>query len=189
MDEYEQQYRFLKAHGFNAWTGDGYARAYRQLVNTLDKLMLKNVLPAAKANILEPGGGHWALSPRYMAKNGHKVYGVDISPTAAKCASEEFSRLGLIGSFSEDDVCHLGQYQSQMFDMIFDDSCLYCLINERRHQCFQEVKRLLKPEGRLIISTMCGLPQSPEDIQNYDDVNPHLIRNGSSWRTLKPLPM
>ncbi len=189
MDEYEQQYRCLKAHGFNAWTGDGYERAYRQLVNTLDKLMVKNLLPAAKASVLELGCGNGAMSSRYMAKNGYSVYGVDISPTAVKWAAEDFSRLGLTGKFSEGDVCHLGQYQSQMFDMIVDGSCLHCLINEQRHQCFQEVKRLLKPEGRFIISTMCGLPQSPEDIQNYDYVNHHLIRNGSPWRTLKPLPI
>lgn len=47
---------------------------------------------------------------------------------------------------------------------------------------------MLKPAGRLVIGSMCGLPRYAEDLATYDPVKHHLLKEGQPWRTLKPLP-
>ncbi|WP_370620779.1 class I SAM-dependent methyltransferase [Citrobacter cronae] len=186
-DTYEKKYRILRQQNLDAWTGEGYARAWEQLNHIFDMLNKENLFPAPPAKFLELGCGNAAMSSQLMAKKSYDVYGIDISPTAITWANERFSSLNLKGSFYVDNVCNISHFPSESFDIIYDGSCLHCIIGEDRLTCFAEMKRLIKPDGSLIISTMCGLPKQQEDINNYDLDSYQLNHEGQPWRTLKPL--
>ena len=101
--------------------------------------------------------------------------------------TKSFSASGSPGKFFVGDVCHIHQCQDATFELIVDGSCVHCLIDDARHLCFAEVRRLLKPGGRLVIGSMCGTPRHPEDILAYDPIRHHLLKEGKPWRTLRPL--
>ncbi|EAA8762344.1 class I SAM-dependent methyltransferase [Salmonella enterica subsp. enterica] len=188
-DTFEKKYQILRQQNLEAWTGEGYARAWKQLNIIFDRLNSENLLPALPAKFLEFGCGNAAMSSQLMAQKGYDVYGVDISPTAIKWANERFSSLNLKGSFHVDNICDISHFTAESFDIIFDGSCLHCINGEDRADCFKEMKRMIKPNGSLIISTMCGLPKQQEDISNYNNENYQLYQKNQPWRTLNPLEL
>ncbi|MCM2448475.1 class I SAM-dependent methyltransferase [Rahnella sp. CG8] len=188
MNIYDRCYQQLKQTGQQAWTGEGYDRAWRKLTATLQSLKDDQVLPAAGSVCLELGCGNGAMASLFMARAGYQVYGVDISPTAIGWAQETFSAAGLAADFQQGDVCTLGMYHDHQFDLVFDGSCLHCLIGDQRQRCYRKIKRILKPNGVFIVSSMCGQPKRPEDRQHYHAEKHQLMRQGQPWRTLMPLP-
>lgn len=186
MNLFEEQYRALRTQGAQAWAGEGYARAKKQQEQIFAWLQLNHYLPVPGASVLELGCGNGAMAAQSLAERGYSVWGVDFSETAIKWAEALFQQEKLSAQFLMGDVCHLSQLQNSMFELIIDGSCLHCQVNEARPGCFSEVRRLLTPTGRFVISSMCGSPRNPEDIARYDPENHHLLRNGQPWRTLKP---
>ncbi|WPD75902.1 class I SAM-dependent methyltransferase [Dickeya fangzhongdai] len=187
MNPYEKRYRDLVANGADAWAGDGYLRAKKQQECVFDWLNLLQYLPQPGAPVLELGCGNGAMAAQYLAERGYCVSGVDLSDTAIRWAEKRFQEAELSANFLVSDVCHLDQWRGARFELIIDGSCLHCLIDEARHLCFAEVRRLLKPGGYFVISTMCGTPRYPEDIAAYDPVRHHLLKEGQPCRTLRPL--
>lgn len=187
MDIYEKQYQELQASGAEAWTGDGYQRAKAQQQQVFAWLSQQHYLPQPGATILELGCGNGAMAAHYFALRGDTVWGVDFAPTAIEWAKARFTQAGLPAHFFTGDVCHLPQCDDAMFDLIVDGSCLHCLIGDARQRCLAEVRRLLKPTGYFVISSMCGLPRYAGDIAAYDSDQQCLLRQGQAWRTLKPL--
>lgn len=188
-DAFEQKYQILRHKNLDAWTGEGYVRAWEQLNRIFDLLDKENIFPALPAKFLELGCGNAAMYSQLMAQRGYNIYGVDISPTAIKWANERFLSLNLKGSFHVGDICNLSMFTSECFDIVFDGSCLHCISGEDRFNCFEEMKRLIKSDGVLIISTMCGLPKQEVDINNYNYENYQLYQNNQPWRTLKSLEL
>ncbi|UDJ81859.1 class I SAM-dependent methyltransferase [Kosakonia oryzae] len=187
MNPYEEQYRKLMANGAVAWAGKGFIRAKQQQEKTLSWLHAQGYLPPSGAPVLEMGCGNGAMAAQSLAERGYSVWGVDLSETAIGWAEERFRQAGLCAHFFVGNVCHITQCQDSMFALIVDGSCLHCLIDDARRLFFAEVRRLLKPAGRVVISSMCGIPQYAEDITAYDPVRHHLLKAGQPWRTLKPL--
>ncbi|KAA8997341.1 methyltransferase domain-containing protein [Affinibrenneria salicis] len=185
---YERQYQYLKHHGQRAWSGEGYERGRQALTAVLQSLREDKVLPPPGSVCLELGCGNGAMASLLLARAGYNVHGVDISATAIEWAQESFAAEGLSGSFRQGDVCTLDQYAGRQFDLVFDGSCLHCLINDQRARCFSQIGRVLKTDGMFIVSSMCGQPQRTEDQENYDAQHHHLMRDGRPWRTLRPLP-
>ena len=163
MNPYENQYRQLIANGAVAWAGEGYIRAKKQQEKIFHWLNLHHYLPRSGASVLEMGCGNGAMASQSLAERGYSVWGVHFSETAIRWAEKRF-------------------------ELIIDGSCLHCLIDNDRVLFFAEVKRLLKPGGRFVISSMCGTPGYSADISSYDPVRHHLVKDGQPWRTLKPLP-
>ncbi|WP_144136308.1 class I SAM-dependent methyltransferase [Kosakonia radicincitans] len=188
MNPYEKQYRQLMENGAVAWAGKGFLRAKKQQEKIFSWLHSQGYLPPPGAPVLEMGCGNGAMAAQSLAERGYSVWGVDLSETAIGWAEERFQQAGLCAQFFVGNVCHLTQCQDSMFALIVDGSCLHCLIDDARQLFFAEVRRLLKPAGRVVISSMCGIPQYSEDRTAYDPVRHHLLKEGQPWRTLKPLP-
>jgi cyclopropane fatty-acyl-phospholipid synthase-like methyltransferase len=186
MNPYERQYRHLREKGAVAWAGNGYLRAKKQQEKIFHWLNLQQYLPQPGAAVLEMGCGNGAMAAQYLAERGYSVWGVDLSETAIRWAENRFQQAGLSAQFLVSDVCHIHQFKDSKFELIIDGSCLHCLIDEARALFFKEVRRLLEPEGRLVISSMCGTPGHSEDVTAYDPLRYHLLRDGQPWRTLKP---
>jgi len=187
MNRYEKEYRQLLANGAIAWAGEGYSRAKEQQERVFSWLHLQHYFPQPGAPVLELGCGNGAMAAQYFAERGYSVWGIDWSETAIRWAQNRFQQAGLPANFFVGDVCHIHQCQDATFELIVDGSCMHCLIDDARHLCFAEVRRLLKPGGRLVIGSMCGTPRHAEDILAYDPIRHHLLKEGKPWRTLRPL--
>ncbi|KAE8275041.1 class I SAM-dependent methyltransferase [Enterobacter sp. C6] len=187
MNPYEEKYRQLIANGAIAWADKGYFRAKEQQEKIFQWLDFNNYLPQPGAPILEMGCGNGAMAAQFLAERGYSVWGVDFSETAIRWAERRFQQAGLSAHFLVGNVCHIYQCKDSMFELVIDGSCLHCLIDDDRTRFFAEAKRLLKPGGRLVISSMCGSPRNSDDISVFDPIRHHLLKEGHPWRTLKPL--
>ncbi len=160
MNLHEKQYRQLIANGAVAWADQGYHRAKKQQEKIFRWLKLHQFLPQSGAPVLEMGCGNGAMAAQSLAEQGYSVWGVDFSETAIRWAEERFQQAGLFANFLVESVCHISQCKDSMFELIIDGSCLHCLIDDDRILFFAEVRRLLKPDGLFVISSMCSGSQS-----------------------------
>ncbi|MGV2879496.1 class I SAM-dependent methyltransferase [Pantoea vagans] len=188
MNPYEKHYRQLMANGAAAWAGEEYLRAKKQQEKIFHWLSAQQYLPEPGSRVMEMGCGNGAMASQSLAEWGYCVWGADWSETAIRWAENRFQQAGLTAKFLVSNVCHIPQCNDASFELIIDGSCLHCLIDDARKLFFAEVRRLLSPEGRFVISSMCGTPRHAEDIDAYDPVSHHLLKAGQPWRTLKPLP-
>lgn len=58
----------MRQQNLDAWTGEGYARAWGQLNHIFDMLNKENLFPAPPAKFLELGCGNAAMSSQLMAQ-------------------------------------------------------------------------------------------------------------------------
>ncbi len=79
-------------------------------------------------------------------------------------------------------------FEDEAFDIVFDGSCLHCLIGDERAQCLAEVRRILRIYGVFVVSSMCGEPKSDDARARFDPQTNCLMEDGEPYRTLKPLP-
>lgn len=154
---------------------------------TLDRLE-HETFPRPPARVLELGCGNGMSSSLWMARKAYEVYGIDISDIAVAWARELFDACGLSGSFRQGSVCEMTFFPERSFDIAVDGSCLHCLIGSDRARCLREVRRILRPGGVFVVSSMCGLPKSDEAKARFDPLTGHLLENGRPYRTLRLLP-
>lgn len=185
MYDYDARYRELRAAGFRGWAGHDFEQGLARLTGTLNRLELEGFL-RKPARVLELGCGN-GLSSFLLAQKGYEVHGIDLSQTAILWAKERFAAAGLTGSFREGDVRDMPIFADESFDSIIDGSCLHCLIGSDRTRCLKEVRRILRPGGAFVVSSMCGLPKSDEARASFDPQRQYLMKNGEPYRTLKPL--
>jgi 2-polyprenyl-3-methyl-5-hydroxy-6-metoxy-1,4-benzoquinol methylase len=186
MYDYDAEYRRLKAAGHQGWAGSARARNLARLNGVLDWLV-RETFPAPPARVLELGCGNGMSSSLLMARKGYEVHGIDISGTAIVWAEEQFAQSALAGRFLHGDVCAMPFFADESFDIVIDGSCLHCLIGDDRTRCLGEVRRILRPGGLFVVSSMCGLPKSDEAKTRFDAQTGHLLEDGRPHRTLKPL--
>ncbi|MGO1075515.1 class I SAM-dependent methyltransferase [Inquilinus sp. CA228] len=186
MYDYDAQYRRLRHAGLPGWAGDQYERGLAGVAETLDRLEREGILPAPPARMLELGCGN-GLSSYLMAGKGYEVHGIDIAGTVVAWARERFAAAGLRGSFHQGTVCRMPVFADSSFDIVFDGSCLHCLIGGDRGLCLAEVRRILQPDGVLVVSSMCGEPRSGDARARFDSRTYCLMQDDHPYRTLKPL--
>lgn len=184
--DYEARYRRLRIAGRPGWAGDQYERGLAGVGETLDRLEREGVLPPPPARMLELGCGNGSSS-YLLAGKGYEVHGIDISATAVAWARERFAAAGLHGTFHEGTVCRMPVFADAFFDIVFDGSCLHCLIGDDRDSSLAEIRRILRPDGVFVVSSMCGEPRSADARARFDPQAGCLMRDGHPHRTLKPL--
>jgi SAM-dependent methyltransferase len=186
MYDYDAQYRRLRAAGHQGWAGSAREQNLARLNEVLDGLV-REIFPALPARVLELGCGNGMSSSLLMARKGYEVHGIDISGTAIVWAEEQFAQSALLGHFLHGDVCAMPFFADESFDVVIDGSCLHCLIGDDRTRCLGEVRRILRPGGLFVVSSMCGLPKSDEAKARFDAQTGHLLEDGRPHRTLKPV--
>jgi SAM-dependent methyltransferase len=184
--DYDAQYRRLLETGQPGWAGDRYERAAAGVSETLDRLEREHALPAPPGRMLELGCGN-GLSSYLLAAKGYEVHGIDIARAAVAWARERLAAAGLRGSFYQGTVCRMPVFADSSFDIVFDGSCLHCLIGGDRGLCLAEVRRILRPDGVFVVSSMCGEPRSDDTRARFDLQMFCLMQDGRPYRTLKPL--
>ncbi len=138
----------------------------------------------AKGDCLEVGAGTGVIS-RELVKN-HKVIATDISP---KMVEQIKKNLNI-----DARVCDAEElpFEPQSFDTVIASECIYYLDNPQKF--IQEAYRVLKPKGRLIISSANTINKFYEELRSllrrlgfsrmyFDDPN----RNFYSAKRLKDM--
>ncbi len=96
--------------------------------------------------ILDAGCGHGYLYPAFKEKQV-QYYGVDFSEKLIKIAQKNFPE----GNFFVANILNL-PFSDNFFDKVFSISVLHHIPSEKfRIRFFEELKRVLKPKGKLIL--------------------------------------
>jgi hypothetical protein len=102
-------------------------------------------LPVSRIAVIGGGTGHDAA---FLAKQGHHVTLIDISPEAISKAQKQYSHLANL-QYLQCDAFNLPQELSHSFDLVFEHTC-YCAINPRlRNHLIKSWSSLLHETGQL----------------------------------------
>lgn len=158
------------ASGWNDATVD-------QEILTYVRELLDQAQLLAPASLLELGCGMGNLALP-LAEAGFRVVGIDISATAIEVATQRALGLKDRVSFRVGDVTCTEAYGGlEAFDCILDGLCWHCIIGLDRRVFLNLVRNALKPQGCLLLITMCGEPRSAR-LQTRFDSTSRLITNG-----------
>jgi SAM-dependent methyltransferase len=87
----------------------------------------------------------------YLAKNGHTVTGLDISPTALKTAKQRAKDAGVDVKFAVADSTKLDGY-TDAFDTVIDSGLFHTLDDDGRRSYAAAVHRAARPGATLLLS-------------------------------------
>ncbi len=159
-----------------------YAFSRRNLSREIDSL---NLQKDYCSDILEVGCGLGHVAEYLSTKLHHdcSITGMDISPTAVAKAKVNFPHL----SFAVGDICSDALIVDRSFDILILSEILWYLL-EQIEQAFENVDKLLKPKGVLIISNTFLEDQKygKEIIDGFDGLVRYVVLNHlSKFKILK----
>ena len=96
----------------------------------------------------------------YLAKSGHNVTGLDISPTALMTAERRAKDAGVNVKFAVTDSTKLEGY-TDAFDTIVDSGMFHCLDDDGKRSYAAAAHRATRPGATLLIS--CFSDANPTD--------------------------
>jgi len=94
-----------------------------------------------------------------MSKAGYQVYGIDISGEALRMAGEKATQAGVNVSWCRSNVLDL-PFPSASFNLVTDRGCFHHIAESERDRYAEEIGRVLKPGGRLLLRG-CRVTQFP----------------------------
>lgn len=95
------------------------------------------------------GTGSLALEARRRAGIGGSVHGIDASPEMIGRATQKARNAGLVAEFRQAAAQTL-PYADACFDLVLSTLMLHHLPHAEREQCAREMRRVLKPGGRVL---------------------------------------
>jgi len=103
--------------------------------------------------VLDLGCGTGALTLR-AAQKGAKVKGIDINPQMLEIAQKRAIKKNLIQNIKlcEMGVVELGSEESESYEVVMSGLCFSELSEDELIYTLKEIKRILKPEGLLLIA-------------------------------------
>ncbi len=148
---HDAAYIARKSKGFPGWADEV---TLQRNIATLEREFFA-VSETAFSRVIELGCGAGDISI-WLKRRGFEVAGIDCSPTAIEWAREKAADLKLEINFNVGSVLDLASFQNQSADLVVDGHCLHCIIGRDRQSLLQSVLRVLRPEGRFFVKTMCG---------------------------------
>ena len=100
--------------------------------------------------VLDTGCGT-GITSRALASKGFEVYGVDYSPEIIEVAKQKAKEHSLAINFRTADAYQL-PFPDQIFDVVICLGLFQTLTEPKK--AFQEILRVLKPNGRVFITTL-----------------------------------
>jgi SAM-dependent methyltransferase len=97
----------------------------------------------------------------YLAKQGHSVTGLDISPTALITAERRASDAGVDIRFAVADATRLDGY-TDAFDTVIDSGMYHCLDDDGKRSYAAAVRRATRPGATLLLSCFSDA-NAPDD--------------------------
>ncbi|MGH9387825.1 MAG: class I SAM-dependent methyltransferase [Vicinamibacterales bacterium] len=123
----------------------GRHRAFRKRLVSLARLALGE-------SILDVGCGTGSLAiaaKRQVGADG-SVFGIDASPAMIARATSKATRAGIDVSFKT-AVAEALPFPDAQFDVVLSTLMLHHLPRTVRQQCAREIRRVLKPQGRVLV--------------------------------------
>ncbi|HZA12467.1 class I SAM-dependent methyltransferase [Mycobacterium sp.] len=96
----------------------------------------------------------------YLAKQGHAVTGLDISPTALITAERRANDAGVDVKFAVADATRLEGYRDA-FDTVIDSGMYHCLDDDGKRAYLAALQRATRPGARLLLG--CFSDANPVD--------------------------
>lgn len=118
----------------------------------------------------------------YLAKNGHHVTGLDISPTALKTAERRAADAGVEVTFAVADSTTLEGY-TDAFDTIVDSGMFHCLDDDGKRSYAAAAHRATRPGATLLLSCFSDA-QPPDEERPRPAVSERTLRDvlgGAGW--------
>jgi SAM-dependent methyltransferase len=150
-ERHDEQYKRRLAKGAIGWNPDADGYPIREA--ELRAIMDGGRVPSS-GMLLELGCGCGNMG-LWFAGLGYTVHGIDIAPTAVELAQGRARERDLDATFCVGSVVHLEPYADDLFDFVYDSHLLHCIIGDDRAALFRNVRRVLKPSGYFLVSTMC----------------------------------
>jgi ubiquinone/menaquinone biosynthesis C-methylase UbiE len=122
----------------------GRERVYRE--KALD---LANLKPGELVLDIGCGTGTLAIAAQQRVGSGGKVYGIDASPEMLARAGRKASKAGAEVVF-KNGIAEALPFPDGQFDAVLSTVMLHHLGRKGRQQCAREVRRVLKPGGRVL---------------------------------------
>jgi len=112
-----------------------------------------------QGKFLDLGAGQGQDS-RYFAKLGYDVTSTDISDSALEISKDKASKEGLEMKLMEVDISNRLPFEDNSFDIIYSHLALHYFSDEKTKEIFQDVYRVLKPNG--ILACLFNTIEDPE---------------------------
>jgi SAM-dependent methyltransferase len=98
----------------------------------------------------------------YLAANGHRVTGLDISPTALRTAERRASDASVDVTFAVADATRLDGY-TDAFDTVIDSGMYHCLDDDGKRSYLSALHRATRSGARLLLGCFSDAePQDPD---------------------------
>ena len=128
--------------------------------------------------LLELGCGRGNISLA-LAQDGFDVTGVDFSPTAIEWAKGLAATTSEPATFEVADLTQPWPFPGNSFDVVIDANCLHFFHGEDRVHFLAEARRVLKPSGAFLLSTIVNQPEEKDwEFLGYDPVTRSSIQHG-----------
>jgi ubiquinone/menaquinone biosynthesis C-methylase UbiE len=122
----------------------GRERDFREKV-----VRLARIEPGAFVLDVGCGTGTLAIAAKRLVGPKGTVYGIDASPEMIARARKKATKAGVEVVFRH-EVAEVLPFPDVQFDRVLASMMLHHLPNDARRQCLREVRRVLKPGGRLL---------------------------------------
>ena len=122
----------------------GRERAYRQ-----ETLRIAGLKIGESVLDVGCGTGNLAIAAKRHVGPTGSVFGIDASPEMIARAGRKASKAAIAVTFENAFVEKL-PFHDGTFDVVFSTTMLHHLPDKARRQCLREVRRVLKPGGRLL---------------------------------------
>jgi SAM-dependent methyltransferase len=98
----------------------------------------------------------------YLARQGHSVTGLDISPTALVTAERRAADAGVDVTFAVADAAKLDGY-TDAFDTVIDSGMFHCLDEDGKRRYAAALHRATRSGARLLLSCFSDADSDDED--------------------------
>lgn len=129
-------------------------KRYGKVFTKIQKDVLKIVKTFKKRNIkrvldLGCGSGRHTV---YLAKNGFKVYGIDIAEEGIKITKEWLKKEKLQANLKIGSIYKRLPYQDNFFDAVISTHTIHHARIKTIRKAIREIERVLKPKGLIFIT-------------------------------------